>query len=118
MFGGDKFVRGETDDAVVGSGTVSVGHDDQFVAICQQASEMDERVSIGPTPTQRFGAIGGTSFMWVQPLAMILGIIMLSAIAYVTLSTGERPFQSIYKHVSSILGWGWLGATMLANMVW
>lgn len=64
------------------------------------------------------GAIGGTSFMWVQPLAMILGIIMLSAIAYVTLSTGERPFQSINQHVSPVLGWGWLGATMLANMVW
>jgi Mn2+/Fe2+ NRAMP family transporter len=64
------------------------------------------------------GAIGGTNFMWVQPIAMILGIIMLSAIAYVTLSTGERPFQSINEHVSPVLGWGWLIATMLANMVW
>ena len=64
------------------------------------------------------GAIGGTKFMWVQPLAMILGVIMLSAIAFVTLSTGERPFQSINKHVSPVLGWGWLGATMLANVVW
>ena len=64
------------------------------------------------------GAIGGMNFMWVQPLAMILGVIMLSAIAYVTLSTGERPFQSINQHVSPVLGWGWLGATMLANMVW
>ncbi len=64
------------------------------------------------------GAIGGTNFMWVQPLAMILGIIMLSAIAYVTLSTGQRPFQAINQHVSPVLGWGWLGATMLANMVW
>ena len=64
------------------------------------------------------GAIGGTNFMWVQPVAMILGIIMLSAIAYVTLSTGQRPFQAINQHVSPVLGWGWLGATMLANMVW
>ena len=64
------------------------------------------------------GAIGGTKFMWVQPLAMILGIIMLSAIAYVTLSTGQRPFKAINNHVSPVLGWGWLFATMLANMVW
>ncbi|HIG84784.1 MAG TPA: hypothetical protein EYG40_05735 [Verrucomicrobia bacterium] len=64
------------------------------------------------------GAIGGSKFMWVQPLAMILGIIMLSAIAYVTLSTGQRPFKAINNHVSPVLGWGWLGATMLANMVW
>ena len=64
------------------------------------------------------GAIGGSNFMWVQPLAMILGVIMLSAIAYVTLSTGQRPFKAINNHVSPVLGWGWLGATMLANIVW
>tara|TARA_B100000902_G_scaffold400053_1_gene475261 strand:- start:15077 stop:16537 length:1461 start_codon:yes stop_codon:yes gene_type:complete len=49
---------------------------------------------------------------------MILGIIMLGAIAYVTLSTGQRPFKAINNHVSPVLGWGWLFATMLANMVW
>ncbi|MGI9244128.1 MAG: divalent metal cation transporter, partial [Verrucomicrobiales bacterium] len=63
------------------------------------------------------GVIGGTGFMWVQPFAMVLGIIMLSAIAYVTLSTGERPFVAINQHVSPVLGWGWLIATMVANMV-
>jgi hypothetical protein len=49
---------------------------------------------------------------------MILGIIMLSAIAYVTLSTGEKPFQAINKHVNPVLGWGWLTAAMIANLVW
>ena len=39
------------------------------------------------------GVLVGFSFMWLQPLAMILGIIMMSAIAYVTLSTGERPLR-------------------------
>lgn len=64
------------------------------------------------------GVIGGMHFMWVQPLAMILGVIMLSAIAYVTLSTGVRPFKGINEHVSPLLGWGWLLAAMVANMVW
>ncbi|MFT4547560.1 MAG: Mn2+/Fe2+ NRAMP family transporter [Verrucomicrobiales bacterium] len=64
------------------------------------------------------GLVGGTNFMWVQPIAMILGVIMLSAIAYVTLSTGERPFKAINEHISPVLGWGWLIATMLANMIW
>jgi len=41
------------------------------------------------------GVLVGFSFMWLQPLAMIFGIVMLSAIAYVTLSTGERPRESI-----------------------
>ncbi|TFG50295.1 MAG: hypothetical protein E4H40_01590, partial [Candidatus Brocadiia bacterium] len=64
------------------------------------------------------GVLVGFSFMWLQPLAMILGIIMLSAIAYVTLSTGDRPLRGINEHVSPVLGWGWLLASMMANLVW
>ena len=64
------------------------------------------------------GVIGGYDMLWLQPLMMILGIIMLSAIAYVTLSTGEKPFQAINKHVNPVLGWGWLIAAMIANLVW
>ncbi len=64
------------------------------------------------------GVLVGFSFMWLQPLAMILGVIMLSAIAYVTLSTGKRPLGGINQHVSPVLGWGWLLASMMANLVW
>ncbi|MDA7886304.1 divalent metal cation transporter [Pirellulales bacterium] len=64
------------------------------------------------------GVIGGYEFLWLQPLMMILGIVMLSAIAYVTLSTGLRPFQAMNEHVSPVLGWGWLLAAMTANLVW
>ena len=64
------------------------------------------------------GVIGGYEFLWLQPLMMILGIVMLSAIAYVTLSTGQRPFQAMNEHVSPVLGWGWLLAAMMANLVW
>lgn len=64
------------------------------------------------------GVLGGFSLMWLQPLAMVLGIIMLGAIGYVTLSTGERPFQAVNTHVSPILGWSWALATLAANMVW
>ena len=58
------------------------------------------------------------SLLWIQPLAMILGIIMLSAIGYVTLSTGQRPFQAINQHVNPVLGWGWALASLMANIVW
>ncbi|MBN2590925.1 MAG: divalent metal cation transporter [Sedimentisphaerales bacterium] len=64
------------------------------------------------------GVLVGFSFLWLQPLAMILGIIMLSAISYVTLSTGQRPLRGINEHVSPVLGWGWLIASMMANLVW
>ncbi len=64
------------------------------------------------------GVLVGFSFMWLQPLAMVFGVIMLSAIAYVTLSSGERPLHAINRHVNPVLGWGWLIASMMANLVW
>jgi Mn2+/Fe2+ NRAMP family transporter len=64
------------------------------------------------------GVILQYNLMWLQPLAMILGVVMLSAIGYVTLSSGRRPFGAINEHVSPALGWAWLLAAMLANIVW
>lgn len=64
------------------------------------------------------GVLSGTSMLWVQPLAMLLGIIMLCAIAYVTLSTGRRPFEAINTEVNPVFGWGWALAAFVANMVW
>ena len=64
------------------------------------------------------GLLGGVSLLWLQPVAMIMGVIMLSAIGYVTLSTGERPMRAINRHVNPVLGWGWAIATLMANLVW
>lgn len=64
------------------------------------------------------GVLGGVDFLWLQLLAIICGVIMLSAISYVTLSTGERPFQAINEHINPVLGWGWIIATVLANIIW
>ncbi len=64
------------------------------------------------------GVIAGYELLWLQPLMMIFGVLMLSVIGYVTLSTGEKPFVAINKHINPVLGWGWLIAAMLANLVW
>jgi Mn2+/Fe2+ NRAMP family transporter len=64
------------------------------------------------------GVIGGFSFLWLQVIAMIMGVIMLSAITYVTLSTGRRPFKAINDHINPVLGWGWALATIMASIVW
>jgi Mn2+/Fe2+ NRAMP family transporter len=64
------------------------------------------------------GVIMGYHMLWLQPLAMLLGVVMLSAIAYVTLSTGLRPFRAIQEHVSPVLAWAWIIATLMANIVW
>ncbi len=64
------------------------------------------------------GVLGGTSMLWLQLLAIIMGVIMLSAISYVTLSTGRRPFEAINSEINPALGWGWVIATAMANMIW
>ncbi len=63
------------------------------------------------------GVIGGNGLLWLQPLAMIFGVVMLTALAYVTLSTEDTPFVSTCKHISPVLAWAWLLATVIANCV-
>ena len=64
------------------------------------------------------GVLAGYSLLWLQPVAIIFGIIMLSAISHVTLSTGQSPFTSINNEINPVLGWGWAIATIMANIVW
>lgn len=64
------------------------------------------------------GILGGTSMLWLQLVAIVMGVVMLSAISYVTLSTGQRPFGMINRHINPVLGWGWLVATAMANIIW
>lgn len=64
------------------------------------------------------GVLGGYQFLWLQVVAVAFGVVMLSAISYVALSTRERPFAAINNHISPVLGWGWAAAAMAANIVW
>jgi Mn2+/Fe2+ NRAMP family transporter len=63
------------------------------------------------------GMAGGYSLLWVQLLAIFCGVVMLSAISYVTLSTGMRPYAAMNQYVNPVLGTAWLTATILANMI-
>lgn len=64
------------------------------------------------------GVVGGYSMLWVQMCALFMGVIMLAAISYVSLSTEESVFQGMRKHINPVLAWGWILATLAANMVW
>ncbi len=63
------------------------------------------------------GVLGGLGFMWLQPFAMMLGIIMLAAISYVTLSISTKPMFSINENITPILGYSWAIGSMLACFV-
>jgi Mn2+/Fe2+ NRAMP family transporter len=64
------------------------------------------------------GVLGGTSLLWLQLMAITFGVVMLSAISYVTLSTGRRPFEAINTEINPALGWGWVIASAMANIIW
>ena len=64
------------------------------------------------------GMTGGYSLLWVQLVAIFCGVVMLSAISYVTLSTGERPYRAMNEYINPVLGTAWILATILANMIY
>jgi len=63
------------------------------------------------------GAHYGYKLLWVQPLAMLVGIIMLAAASHQTLSTGVRPFHAMARFVHPGLAWAWAIATLVATFV-
>ena len=64
------------------------------------------------------GALFGYEFLWVQPIAMIIGCIMLFALSHQTLNTQASPFESMKKHVNAPLAWGWAIAAFASSIIW
>jgi len=64
------------------------------------------------------GAAFGYEFLWIQPLAMLIGCVMLFALSHQTLSTGLRPFAAMKNHISPALAWGWAIAALGSSIVW
>ena len=64
------------------------------------------------------GAAFGYQLLWVAPLAMLLGIIVLSAVAHQTLSTGENPFQAMKRHAGPVYAYGWAFGGIASSIIW
>ncbi len=63
------------------------------------------------------GAVYGYEFLWVQPVSMLIGCIMLFAICHQTLSTGEAPYQAMKKYVSAPLAMAWALAALASSVI-
>jgi len=64
------------------------------------------------------GASFGYKLLWVQPVAMFLGIMMLAALGNIVLTTGERPYKAFGRELSKTLVFLWALGTIVASVVW
>jgi len=64
------------------------------------------------------GAFLQYKLLWVQPLAMALGIILFAAMSYQTLSTGVRPFDAMKRYIHPVVAWSWAIGALLATIIW
>lgn len=64
------------------------------------------------------GASFGYKLLWVQPLAMFLGVCMLAALGNVVLTTGERPYRAFGRELSRVLVFLWALGTIVASVIW
>jgi len=56
--------------------------------------------------------------LWVQPVAMILGVIMLSVISHQTLCTRARPFSVISLIFHPAVAWVWAFGALAVTIIW
>jgi Mn2+/Fe2+ NRAMP family transporter len=64
------------------------------------------------------GAFFGYQLLWVQPIAMFLGIMMMAALGNIVLSSGERPFGAFKRELHPLLAYFWAIGAIVASVVW
>ena len=64
------------------------------------------------------GASFGYKLLWIQPVAMLLGICMLAALGNVVLTTGERPYKAFGRQTAYFLVFLWALGTVMASVIW
>ncbi len=64
------------------------------------------------------GASFGYKLLWVQPVAMFLGVMMLGALSNVVLTTGERPYKSFGREIGKWLVILWALGTIMSSIIW
>lgn len=64
------------------------------------------------------GASFGYKLLWIQPVAMFLGVCMMAALSNVVLTTQERPYGAFGRETSKILVFLWALGTVMASVIW
>jgi manganese transport protein len=64
------------------------------------------------------GASFGYKLLWIQPVAMLLGVCMMAALSNVVLTTQERPYRAFGRETSKLLVFLWALGTIMASVIW
>ena len=64
------------------------------------------------------GSVFGYKLLWVQPVAMFLGVVVFAAIGHQALSTRARPYDVFWKKLHPSLAVFWGVNVFLASVVW
>lgn len=64
------------------------------------------------------GAFYGYTLLWVQPVAMLLGVFMMAALANVTLTKGERAYRIFQRELHPAVAFLWALATVVSTVIW
>ncbi len=64
------------------------------------------------------GALFGYALLWVAPIAMLLGVVMLAAVAHQTLSTGMRPLEAMRHYAGRPFAAAWAIGALLSSVIW
>lgn len=64
------------------------------------------------------GVSFGYTLLWVQPIAMLLGIAMLAALGNITLTHGERPYKSFGRELGRWVAFLWALGAIVASVIW
>ncbi len=64
------------------------------------------------------GALFGYQLLWVAPVAMAMGLCMLAAVSWQTLSTGQRPWPAMRAHAGPFFAWAWALGALLSSVIW
>lgn len=64
------------------------------------------------------GAMFGYDLLWVAPMGMLLGVLVMGVVSHQTLSTGRRVLPAMSEFASKPLAMGFAVAAMLASIIW
>lgn len=64
------------------------------------------------------GASFGYRLLWIQPVAMLLGVCMMAALSNVVLTTRQRPYRAFGQRAGMPLVFLWALGTVMASVIW